>query len=117
MSKVSKVRATLDYLRARQAYRDAGGDVAYTTDPAWLVTMAINRRAGWPDDPSGTRGSAIPVNGRYPKRAEGNCGEYLDSERLAWRINGTRIVTSARDCPPRYRDRLRHRLTWPGEEG
>ena len=71
------VSATVAYLRVCQAYRDAGERVTYTTDPAWLVTMAINRRAGWPDDPSLARGSAHPVNCRYPKRAEKDCGEYL----------------------------------------
>lgn len=35
--------ATIKYLKVRQAYRQAGGQVGYTTDPAWLVNMAINR--------------------------------------------------------------------------
>jgi hypothetical protein len=51
-----------------QAKRE-GYYVRLTNDPAWLVNMAINRRAGWPDDPSGAYGSAMPVNGRYPQRA------------------------------------------------
>lgn len=126
----AKVRAILVYLRAAIAYRAAyqSGAAAkakwpvapdppvYTRDPAWLVTMAINRKAGWPDDPSLARGSAMPVRGRYPKRAEEDCGEYQESERLARRMNGTRLTIRAREVPRRYRARLAHRTTPDGEE-
>lgn len=108
------VRATLGYLRTAIALRDAGGRVAYTTNPAWLVTMAVNRKAGWPDDPSLTRGSARPVEGRYPRQASGS--EWDDLRRLAARVNTPRLVVRARECPARYRNRLRRRLLWPEKE-
>ena len=86
----SLVAATLAFLRARQAARDAGYPVSYTTDPAWLVMMAINRRAGWPDDPSCSRGSAMPVNGRYPVKASGDAYNHL--RRIARDVNTPRLI-------------------------
>ena len=54
-------RNTIDHLRLCQQARAQGYPVAYTTDSAWLVHQAINRRAGWPDDPGCSRGSCTPV--------------------------------------------------------
>ena len=104
----SRMRATIDYLRHCQAYRAAGGQVAFTTDPAWLVQMAINRRAGWQDDPSLLRGSAMPVAGRYPKRASGDDWRHL--RLFAHNINTPRLIVRERECPMRLRARLAHRL-------
>lgn len=104
----SKVAATVAYLRKCQAYRAAGGRVAFTTDPTWLVNMAINRRAGWKDDPSLLRGSAMPANGRYPKRASGDDWRHL--RLFAHNINTPRLIVRERECPPRYRARLANRL-------
>jgi len=111
---MTKTRATIQYLRQCQAARTAGMLVSFTTDPAWMVNMAINRRAGWPDDPSTTRGSAMPVNGKYPKRAEGDLVRWLKN--VARTINGTRIIIRPSEVPFQYRERLRNRITWPGEE-
>jgi hypothetical protein len=68
---MTRAQATICLLRKCQRLRAAGAPVAFTTDPTWLVNMAINRRGGWLDDPSHTRGSAMPVDGKYPQRAEG----------------------------------------------
>src|SRR3990167_10475693 len=87
---MSPVAATLAFLRARQAARDAGYPVRFTTDPAWLVMMAINRRAGWPDDPSCSRGSAMPVNGRYPMKASGD--RYNHLRLIAQEVNTPRLI-------------------------
>lgn len=87
---ISAVRHTLDFLRQCRAARAAGARVAFTTDPAWLVQMAINRRAGWPDDPTHSRGSCMPVNGRYPRKAEGL--EYGHLRLIAREINTPRLV-------------------------
>lgn len=92
-AELKKVRATIDYLKKCQAYRKAGGSVSFTTDPAWLVNMAINRRAGWPDDPSFTRGSAMPINGTYPKRASGDAWNHL--RLIAHEINTPRLIVRA----------------------
>ena len=91
----SPVANTIKYLKACRADRDAGMQVSYTNDPAWLVTMAINRRAGWPDDPTHTRGSAMPVNGKYPKKAEGDTFRHL---RLLSRQINSRSVVRPAEC-------------------
>jgi len=90
MTTKSKIKATIKYLRRCQAARAAGYPVAFTTDPAWLVTMAINRRAGWPDEPGFTRGSAMPVAGRHPKKASGDAYRHL--RLLADEINTPRLI-------------------------
>ena len=69
--KPSKVRNTIDHLTLCRAARAQGYAVSFTTDPKWLVNMAINRRAGWSDDPSHSRGSAMPVAGKYPEESAG----------------------------------------------
>ena len=84
------IRATINHLRLCQQGRAAGYQVSWATDPAWLVNMAINRRAGWPDDPSLTRGSALPVGGRYPKKASGDAYNHL--RLLAHEINTPRRI-------------------------
>ena len=88
--RTSRVRHTIDFLQACQRARAEGHPVSFTTDPAWLVEVAINRRAGWPDDPSHSRGSCRPVNGKYPKKAEGDTFNHL--RLLAVRINTPRLV-------------------------
>ena len=87
------IRATITYLKRHQEARAAGYQVSFTTDPAWLVTMAINRRAGWPDDPSLYRGSAMPVNGRYPVKASGDAWNHL--RLIALEINTPRLIVRA----------------------
>lgn len=88
--KWAQIHNTLAMLRSCIAARDAGAPVAFTGNPIWLINMAINRRAGWPDDPSPWRGSAMPVNGRYPKKAEGDAWNHL--RRLAFEINTPRLI-------------------------
>ena len=84
------IQNTLTYLRQCRAARAAGYPVAYTTDPAWLVQMAINRRAGWPDDPSHQRGSCMPVNRRSPRKGGGDWYRHL--QMIAREINTPRLV-------------------------
>ena len=107
--------ATINRLKACQAARAAGYPVSYVTDPAWLLDMAINRRAGWPDDPTTSRGSAMPVNGVYPKSAAGDYG-YRALRLFADRVNTPRLIVREQECPRRYRARLAHRLTDPTTE-
>jgi hypothetical protein len=87
----TKIANSIHFLRDRQQTRALGYPVSYTDDPAWLVNMAINRRAGWPDDPTTTRGSAMPVNGEYPKKAAGDYG-YRHLVLLARSINTRRLI-------------------------
>jgi hypothetical protein len=85
------IKNTIKYLRRCQRARAAGYPVSFTTDPAWLVEQAINRRAGWPDDPSSTRGSAMPTHdGRYPTKASGD--KYAHIRRLACALNTPRLI-------------------------
>jgi hypothetical protein len=98
---------TLAHLQHCRAARAAGHQVSYTTDPAWLVEQAINRRAGWPDDPSCTRGSCMPVQGRYPKKASGDTYHHL--HRLSRAINTPRLIVHVGELGA-WRTRLLARL-------
>lgn len=102
--------------RCRQA-RAEGERVAFTTDPTWLVHHAINRRAGWPEDPSTVRGTCKPTDdGRYPPRADGD-RNYRNLRLVARRVNTPRLVVRAMELGDlRVRARLGGRL-WSGEEG
>lgn len=76
--KPTPARATIDYLRLCQRARAEGYPVSLTRDPRWLLNVAINRRAGWPDDPSFERGSAMPLpDGRYPPKGGGDYYRHL----------------------------------------
>ena len=87
MAPPSKTAATIEYLRRCQAARAAGHPVQLTTDPAWLVDMAINRRAGWVEDPH----SRECVNAkRLPRKATGDAQRHL--LQLAYRINTPRLI-------------------------
>ena len=84
--------------------------VRFTTDPAWLVHQAINRRAGWPKDPGCYRGTCCPTpDGRYPKKAIGET--YSTLRLLARQINTPRLIV--RDCTlGEWRGLLRARIPW-----
>lgn len=105
----AEVRATIAFLRACQAARAAGVPVSYATDPEWLVDVAINRRAGWPEDPH-AYASCMPVDAsmRYPKRALHDETRWL--LQTAHHLNGTRVRLHPHSVPQRYRARLAHRL-------
>lgn len=108
----SAVRNTINHLRLCQRARAAGRPVSYTTDPAWLLDMAINRRAGWPDDDTEYRGSARPVNGCYPKKARGNTFDHL--WQIAHKVNRPRVIVHVGELGEWRRlllARIPHRIT------
>lgn len=87
---MTPVRATIERLRACQRARAAGHPVALTTDPAWLVEQAINRRAGWVEDPH-TRGTMMPIDGdRVPRKARGDWQRHL--RLIAREVNTPRLI-------------------------
>lgn len=90
---MSPVANAIAYLRSCIERRNAGHRVAYITDSEWLIDMVINRRSGWPDDPSHTRGSCLPVNGRYPRKASGDYYQHLILR--AREINTPRLIIRA----------------------
>src|SRR4029077_17608315 len=100
-----KVCYTLERLRILQELRVQGVDTRayYTSDVPWLVHMAINRKAGWSDDPSLSRGSARPVEGRYPPKAH---GDYLKDLRLLSGRLKNRGRVEVRELRPRLAKRL-----------
>lgn len=111
MTAATPISNTLRHLRLCQRARAAGHCVAWTTDPTWLVNMAINRRARWPDDPGFLRGSAMPVEGRYPKTASDQA--WRDLRRFARDVNTPRLavhVQSTRHLPRKIVMRVAHRL-------
>lgn len=113
---MTKVGATFAFLRLCQRARAEGYPVAYTTDPAWLVNEAINRRAGWLEDRH-TRGTVQPVNGKLPRKA---AGDYLRSlGHLVRRINSPRQIIRENELGefrPLIFARLPHRITLREEE-
>lgn len=115
-AKMSPVAATIQMLKQARAWRAEGKPVSYLTDPAWLVDMAINRRAGWPDDPSHHRGSARPVGGRYPCKASGSGYSHLQD--ISRRVN-RRIITRPGDLGSWRKlilARIPNRITQPWDE-
>jgi hypothetical protein len=90
----SRVHNTLIYLRNCISLRSRGAKVCFVHDPAQLVNVAINRRAGWPDDPTNSRGNCRPVYRRgirvYPPKARGDEERHL--RQLANMINTPRLI-------------------------
>jgi len=96
---MTSVQSTIIHLHRCILARVAGYPVSFTTDPTWLVHQAINRRAGWPDDPSHSRGSAMPIStrirctliraSRYPPKAMGDL--YAHLKLIAREVNTPRL--------------------------
>lgn len=116
--KRTEIRATIEHLkmlRERRRHMKAEGFIPEVLmDPAWLVDMAINRKAGWPEDPSTIRGSAMPLpDGRYPPRADGDA-HYRAAKNLARMVNEPRLIVRVHELtvlPARLRNKLMHRVT------
>jgi hypothetical protein len=112
-----KSRNTVAMLKRLRAAKEAGANVAYRTDVDWLEHMAINRRAGWPDDPGFSYGSAMPVNGRYPVRYGDD--RYRHLRLLAHQINTPRLIVRVSELGEwraLLTARLPSRFTYPGED-
>lgn len=91
MAPVSKIAATIANMRACQAVRAAGRPVYLTTDPAWMLDMAINRRAGWAEDPHARH----TVNAKVmPRFATGDAQRHL--AQIAHEINTPRLIVRER---------------------
>lgn len=109
MSSKSKIAATIEYLKRCQDARRAGYPVAYTTDPTWLVDMAINRRAGWVEDPH----SRECLNAKVlPRMATGDMQRHL--LQLSAHINTPRLIIRLSELGSWKRylaRRLPHRFT------
>lgn len=86
---MSRIANTIAHLKALQAARAAGAPVYLTTDPAWLLDMAINRRAGWVEDPH-AYGSVKPVGGALPRFATGDAQRHL--AQIAHEVNTPRLI-------------------------
>ena len=83
------VQNTIEYLKTCQAARAAGYPVYLTTDPEWLLDVAVCRRGGYLDDPH-FFAVAQPVKGKMPRKAQGNEQSHL--RQLADRINAPRLI-------------------------
>lgn len=110
-----KIRATVDYLRACQRARAEGVPVRLTTDPAWLVQQAINRRAGWLEEPH-HRGTTRPVGGRLPRFARADAQRHL--RLIARAVNTPRLVVRVAELGEHrwLASRLPGRFTRPCDE-
>jgi hypothetical protein len=110
---MNPVANTVNWLKLCQRARAEGYPVAYTTDPAWLVNVAVNRRANWPDDPSFNRGSCRPTtDGRFPPKAG---GDYYRHLWLASRQVNSRVILrpqSLGECRALIEKRISYRLEY-----
>lgn len=119
--KRSQIRATIEELKRLRARRVAmameGLIPEVLLNPAWLVDIAINRKAGWPEDP-GYHGSAMPLpDGSYPPKAQGDRLRHLTQ--LAHKINTPRLIVregDLGDLRPLARKRFPGRITWADDE-
>lgn len=113
---MTKVGATVEYLRRCQEARAAGVPVRLVTDPWWLVNQAVNRRAGWVEDPH-YRGTSQPIRGRLPRKCRGDWQRHL--RLIAGEVNTPRLVVRpARLGEHRWLvDRLPGRFELAGLEG
>lgn len=112
----SAVRVTIDYIRACQTARAAGFAVYLTTDPEWLLDVAINRRAGWAEDRH-SRDIAQPIRGKLPRFASGDAQRHL--RLIADEVNSPRLIVRETRLGEwkRYLTRkLPGRFTSPGDE-
>jgi len=100
------IRNTINYLRRCQDARDRGIPVYLQTDPSWLVNVAINRRAGWPESRD-YFASCMPVNGHYPPKADWHHSSMCQ---LIDRINTPRLRVDERELPGQWKQRLSHRV-------
>lgn len=110
------VANTITYLKACQALRAAGAPVYLTTDPSWLLDMAIDRRAGWLEDRH-SRDICQPVNGKAPRTCGGDAQRHL--AQLAHKINTPRLLTRPSELGAwgRYLEaRIPERFTYPDDE-
>ncbi len=86
---MSKVSATIAFLKRMQANRAAGCECYLATDPAWLLDVAIGRRAGWAEDPH----SYGIVNAKVlPRRATGDAQRNLGQ--IARKVNSRAVMRS-----------------------
>lgn len=115
---IAQVRATLARLMRLQALRDAGRLPRpwLTADVTWLVNEAINRRAGWAEDPH-TRGTSQRNHrGALPRKCDGAWQAHL--RLIAHEVNTPRLtVYVSRLGEHRWlTKRLPHRFTERFEE-
>lgn len=106
-----KIINTINFLKHLISRRNLGFESSYITDPSWLVNEAINRRAKWLEDPSTTRGSCKPINGKYPRKAIGDYYRHL--RQLADRINTPRLIireNELADLKPLILKKIPHRI-------
>ena len=105
-TQAQQIANTIKLLVVCQEARRQGYPVSLKTDPSWLVNMAINRRAGWPESRY-YFGSCQPINGVYPKRADEN---HDSTQQFVRRVNTPYLMIREQEIPRRYRTRLAHRI-------
>jgi hypothetical protein len=113
---MSKERATIDYLKRCQLARAAGYPVYLTTDPEWLLDVAICRRAGWVEDRHSRHIARPRADGKLPRFATGDAQAHI--RQIADRVNARIIVRPQElgEWRSYLEKRMPERLTYPGDE-
>lgn len=117
VDQATKITNTIRALRACAAARDAGIPVAFTSDIRWLLNMAMNRRAGWPEADRHTHGIAyLNHRGQLARKWAGDWQRHV--YQFAMRVNTPRLIVRLVGCPEarEFAGRLAHRLTMPEDE-
>lgn len=91
-----RIQSTIHHLKTLMAYRSAGESVCYTSDPSWLINMAINRRAGWPEDIHQYGNVRINHRGQVARRSVGR--HDTEMRRLRHRVNQPRLIVREREA-------------------
>lgn len=86
----TETRATIDYLRLCIAARNAGHLVSYTTDPAWLINIAINRRAGEVEDHHSRAHGPLNHRGQLGRKYRGDWQRHM--RQIANEVNTPRLI-------------------------
>lgn len=118
MMEADRVHNTVAWLKLCQRARREGYKVCQTTDPAWLVNTAINRRAGEIEDPgSGRMTGRANHRGGFPRKLGGDYQRHLWL--AAQEINTPRLIVrpqSLGELREELVGRIPGRFTYPEDE-
>jgi hypothetical protein len=107
----ARIAATIRFLRS------CPPGTATLRGRTWFVDQAVNRRAGWMENRHDRHMAQRPNHrGGFPRKATADF--YFAAWRLSREVNQPRLIVRRGHLGHAacYEARLRHRLTYPGDE-